>query len=183
MARKKISFHQDDAPCHKSPKTTAKLYELGFELLPHPPYSPDLVPSDYWLFAQLKKMARWEKISFQQRGDHRMWDVFCMSRQIILQKRYWNVRKTLDWLYHSSRELCWWIETIFGKHYFFLHLPRDLLIDVLSTSRRDPYFWNKKVAIPICIGNKKDFDLAAVIMQCARAVFLLLFLKGRTFVF
>ena len=43
------------AHCHKSLKTMAKLYELGFELLPHPPYSPDLAPSDYWLFAQLKK--------------------------------------------------------------------------------------------------------------------------------
>ena len=55
MARKKILFHQDNAPCHKSLKTMAKLYELGFQLLPHPPYSPDLAPSDYWLFAQLKK--------------------------------------------------------------------------------------------------------------------------------
>ena len=55
MACKKILFHQDNAPCHKSLKTKAKLYELSFELLPHPPYSPDLVPSDYWLFAQLKK--------------------------------------------------------------------------------------------------------------------------------
>jgi len=30
----------------------------GFELLPHPPYSPDLAPSDYWLFADLKKMLQ-----------------------------------------------------------------------------------------------------------------------------
>jgi len=30
--------------------------ELNFELLPHPPYSPDLAPSDYWLFANVKKM-------------------------------------------------------------------------------------------------------------------------------
>ena len=39
-------------------KTVAKLNELGSELLPHPPYSPDLAPSDYWLFADLKKMLR-----------------------------------------------------------------------------------------------------------------------------
>ncbi|XP_054729345.1 histone-lysine N-methyltransferase SETMAR-like [Anastrepha obliqua] len=43
---------------HKSMKTMAKLNESGFELLPHPPYSPDLSPSDYWLFADLKKMLR-----------------------------------------------------------------------------------------------------------------------------
>ena len=39
-------------------KTMAKLSELGYELLPHPPYSPDVAPSDYWLFADLKKIPQ-----------------------------------------------------------------------------------------------------------------------------
>ena len=34
----------------------AKLQELHFELLPHPPYSLNLTPSNYWLFAELKGM-------------------------------------------------------------------------------------------------------------------------------
>ena len=36
----------------------AKLYELGFQLLPHQLYSPDLALSDYWLFADLKKILQ-----------------------------------------------------------------------------------------------------------------------------
>ena len=36
----------------------AKLNELSFELLPRLPYSPDLAPSDYYLFADLKKMLQ-----------------------------------------------------------------------------------------------------------------------------
>ena len=44
MKKKKVFFHQDNAPCHKSLATMAKLNELSFELLPHPPYSPDLAP-------------------------------------------------------------------------------------------------------------------------------------------
>ena len=36
----------------------AKLSELGYELLPHPSHSPDLAPSDYWLFADPKKMIQ-----------------------------------------------------------------------------------------------------------------------------
>ena len=51
-------FHQDNAPCHKSLATMAKLNELSFELLPHPPYSPDLAPSDYYLFIDLKTMLQ-----------------------------------------------------------------------------------------------------------------------------
>ena len=33
----------------------AKIIELKFELLEHPPYSPDLAPSDFFLFPNLKK--------------------------------------------------------------------------------------------------------------------------------
>lgn len=54
MQKKKILFHQDNAPCHKSAVTMKKLDDLGYELLPHPPYSPDLAPSDYYLFSNLK---------------------------------------------------------------------------------------------------------------------------------
>ena len=58
MKMKKVLFHQDNAPCHKSLATMPKLNELSFELLPHPPYSPDLAPSDYYLFADLKKILQ-----------------------------------------------------------------------------------------------------------------------------
>ena len=51
MKKKKVLFHQDNAK-------KAKLHELHFELLPHSPYSPDLAPSDYWLFADLKRMLQ-----------------------------------------------------------------------------------------------------------------------------
>ena len=61
MKKKKVLFHQDKAPCHKSLTTMAKLNELSFELLPQPPYSPDLAPSDYYLFADLKKMLQRKK--------------------------------------------------------------------------------------------------------------------------
>ena len=46
---------------HKPIKTMAKLHELNFELLPHPLYSPDLAPNDYWLFVDLKKLLAGKK--------------------------------------------------------------------------------------------------------------------------
>ena len=45
MQKKKVLFHQDDAPCHKFMKTIVKLNELSFESLSHPPYFPDLAPA------------------------------------------------------------------------------------------------------------------------------------------
>jgi [histone H3]-lysine36 N-dimethyltransferase SETMAR len=53
LKKKKVLFH---APFHKSIKTTAKLHELGYELFSHPPYSPDLAPSDFFEFADLKRI-------------------------------------------------------------------------------------------------------------------------------
>ena len=32
--------------------------ECGFEILPHPPYSPDMAPSDFYLFPKLKSHLR-----------------------------------------------------------------------------------------------------------------------------
>ena len=58
MKKKKVLFHQDNAPCQKSLATMAQLNELSFELLLHPPYLKGLAPSDYYLFAHLKKCSK-----------------------------------------------------------------------------------------------------------------------------
>ena len=55
LAKKKMLFHQDNAPVYTSIIAMAKISELKFELLPHAPYSPDLALSDYFLFPNLKK--------------------------------------------------------------------------------------------------------------------------------
>ena len=58
MTKKKPLFQQDNAPVYKSMKTMVNLNDLRFELLPHPPYSPDLASSDFYLFADLRKMLQ-----------------------------------------------------------------------------------------------------------------------------
>ena len=42
-----IIFHHDNAPVHSSRIVKDVLREFRWELLPHPPYNPDLSPSDY----------------------------------------------------------------------------------------------------------------------------------------
>ena len=48
-------FHHDNASAYSFAIATAKLIELRYELLPHPTYSPDLVPCDFFLFPNMKK--------------------------------------------------------------------------------------------------------------------------------
>jgi histone-lysine N-methyltransferase SETMAR len=47
-------FHHDNARPHTSLATRRKLLELDWEVMQHPPYSPDLAPSDYHLFRSLQ---------------------------------------------------------------------------------------------------------------------------------
>jgi [histone H3]-lysine36 N-dimethyltransferase SETMAR len=55
LDNKQIVFLQDNARPHTAKITKAKLVQLGWTVLPHPPYSPDLAPTDFFLF---KNMAR-----------------------------------------------------------------------------------------------------------------------------
>ena len=50
-----VKLLQDNAPAHTSEVVKTFLENKGVELLPHPPYSPDLAPCDFWLFPNLKK--------------------------------------------------------------------------------------------------------------------------------
>ncbi len=43
---------------HKSRVAQAAIHKASFEELNHPAYSPDVAPSDYYLFANLKKNLR-----------------------------------------------------------------------------------------------------------------------------
>ena len=52
---KGVLFLHDNAPAHRALATLKKLAYLGFQCLDHPPYSPDLAPSEYHLFPGLKK--------------------------------------------------------------------------------------------------------------------------------
>lgn len=51
----------DNAPVHKSRLSKAAVADCGFVEIEHPPYSPDLAPSDYFLFPNLKKTLRGTK--------------------------------------------------------------------------------------------------------------------------
>ena len=49
---KGVLFH--NAPAHNSVVAMAVVHVCGFEMVDHPPYSPDLAPSDYFLFPNMK---------------------------------------------------------------------------------------------------------------------------------
>jgi histone-lysine N-methyltransferase SETMAR len=55
---KGVVFHHDNARPHVYSATRQKLMQLGWDVLLHPLYSPDLAPSDYHLFRSLQSCLK-----------------------------------------------------------------------------------------------------------------------------
>lgn len=49
-----VLLHHDNARPHMARLTQERIDELGWQLLQHPHYNPDLAPSDFHLFGPLK---------------------------------------------------------------------------------------------------------------------------------
>ena len=62
-SRKKYYIHFDKARSHKAKKVDDYLAQKKFTVPPHPAYSPDLAPSDFYLFGKLKK--KFECVMFE----------------------------------------------------------------------------------------------------------------------
>lgn len=86
----------DNAPCHTSKIAKEKIRSTGFIELYHPPYSPDLAPSDYFLFPKLKNYMRGRKYNSDEQVrksaigwlGHR--DPSFFSRGISALEARWN---------------------------------------------------------------------------------------------
>ena len=55
---------------------------MGIKTVPHPPYSPDLAPCDFWLFPKFKKNlrgSRFETIEEMKEAVTRVMDTFTLE--------------------------------------------------------------------------------------------------------
>jgi len=63
MLTKGVRLLHDNARPHLARNTKALLDKFGWDILPHPLYSPDLALSDYHLFTNLKKHVGGKKLN------------------------------------------------------------------------------------------------------------------------
>ena len=62
MAKQNLIIHHDNAPAHMSFKVSQVLAKNNMTVIPHPPYSPNLAPCDFFLFPKLKlRMKRFKR--------------------------------------------------------------------------------------------------------------------------
>ena len=67
-------FQQDNAPVHNSILFTDYLTKIVIKTVPHPPYSQNLAPSDFWLFPKLTG-CRYETIEEMEAAVTRIIDM------------------------------------------------------------------------------------------------------------
>ena len=82
----KVFFNRDNAQGHKSIARMAKLHEFLFELLPQLPNSTDLAPSDYCLFADLKRMLQGKRFSSNEEVISET-EAYFEAKEIVQQKK------------------------------------------------------------------------------------------------
>jgi hypothetical protein len=73
----------------------ATLLKLKWDVLPHPPYSPDLAPSDYHLFGPMKRVLRGKRF---RNND----EVICSCAKLDTQA---TENLLLNWNEEASRTL------------------------------------------------------------------------------
>ncbi len=68
-------LHHDNATPHTSNPTLALIGESGINLVPHPPYSPDLAPCDFAIFPFLKQQLTGQRFANLEEVQQRVRNV------------------------------------------------------------------------------------------------------------
>ena len=78
-----------NAPAHTSSQTLAIIRNIGFELFPHPPYSPDLAPNNFYLCPKLKEFMKGCKFADDE-------DVICTANGWLKKYFFYNRIRALE---------------------------------------------------------------------------------------
>jgi histone-lysine N-methyltransferase SETMAR len=88
----------DNSICHNGKMITQEISDAKFERLPHPAYSPDLSPCDFWLFGMLKQKVKDRAF---QRLEEILEAVTLLSNDVTfeqLQSIFLNWMERLEWV-------------------------------------------------------------------------------------
>jgi len=93
MVKKKMLFYHDNALMHSNIAVQQKFTELKFDILPHPPHSPDLAPSDFHLFPKLKIFLAGKRFGSNEEAIEAINNYFEDLEEIHFQEGIRNLEK------------------------------------------------------------------------------------------
>ncbi|GFY15936.1 histone-lysine N-methyltransferase SETMAR [Trichonephila clavipes] len=84
--RRGVVFLQNKARLHTSVVTFQKLWELSWEVLMYPPYSPDLATSDYLIFLALNNFLSDKKVGSREDCENLLLEFLANMNQDFYEK-------------------------------------------------------------------------------------------------
>ena len=133
--RKGIVFHHDDARPRVSLATRTKLLELGWEVMSHPPYSPDLAPSDYHFFRSLQNFLNGKNLSNNDDLKSHLIEFFAAKDQEFYQR--WIMKLPERWQkvieQNGHQSICF---TLRNRKYFLTNPINNQLIQFIKSANK-----------------------------------------------
>ena len=80
-----LLLHRDNAPAHAALLTRRFLTDNNMTVVPHPPYSPDLAPSEFFLLPKLKMKFKWRRFQTMEENQAESQAVLNTLREIDFQ--------------------------------------------------------------------------------------------------
>jgi histone-lysine N-methyltransferase SETMAR len=100
--RKGILFHQDNARPHVAVNTVLKLKELDWDLMEHPPYSPDIAPSDFYLFRCLQNHLDGAKFQSAEEVKKEVLEFFDSKSPYFFKEGIYKLEKRWEMVISSN---------------------------------------------------------------------------------
>lgn len=101
-----IHFHQDNARPHTANCIKEFCSENNIKVLPQPPYSPDITPSDFFLFGYIKDKLKGEFFDDENELLHKVEEI-CNEISPTKLKQVFNTWCTrLEWVANNGGEYC-----------------------------------------------------------------------------
>lgn len=98
LLRSGVIFLQDNATPHKGRNVIEFLSRKRWNVLPHSPYSPDLAPSDFFLFKMLKNFLRGRNFEDQQSLEAAVTTFFGSQEADFFRKPFFELKERLQYV-------------------------------------------------------------------------------------
>jgi len=86
-------LHHDNVPAHASLLTCSYLAKHQTTIVPHPPYSPDLAPADFFLFPKLKTTLKGHRFQTTEESQENAIRELCTITESAFQEAFKQWKK------------------------------------------------------------------------------------------